>query len=284
MKKDTSYFSHDYNASQDVKMLFLRSQLGMEGSGIFWFLIEYLASSGGRLPFKIVPVLAIQMQVTEVKVMAVIQSFELFVIDGDEFYSDRLNRHLEVRKTLSDKGKEGVRIREEKKLTSSNASIPQLSHPSSDALSLPLSHPSSPPSSKESKVKEIKGKENKVIKMNADAEASHTHTQEDIEKFKSFSDWIDINTPRIQQFKQPFTIPEYLRLLEDFDKQLISKTLLAMQNRADVTKKNLSANLTLRNWIARDTGSPKKTEIESKSRNIPISEVDWKMQKTLRAL
>ena len=40
MKKDTFYFSHDYNAHNDVKILFMRQQLGMEGYGIYWFLIE----------------------------------------------------------------------------------------------------------------------------------------------------------------------------------------------------------------------------------------------------
>ena len=72
-----------------------------------------------------------------------------------------------------------------------------------------------------------------VIKKSAIAQ----HTQEEIEKFKSFSDWVDLNAPRIKQFKQPFTIPEYLRLIEDFDKHLIKKTLLAMQNWVDLTKK-----------------------------------------------
>ena len=84
------------------------------------------------------------------------------------------------------------------------------------------------------------------------------HTQEEIEKFKSFNDWIDVNTPRIKHFKQPFTIPEYLRLSEEFNKELIKKTLLAMQNWVDLTKKNLNANLTFRKWAARDNGFEQK--------------------------
>lgn len=102
------YFSHDYNAAQDVKCLFLRQQLGMEGYGIFWFLIENLASSGGLLPLKIIPVLAMQMQMPEVKVRAVIMNFELFQLTDDEFFSARLNTHLDLRKNLSDAGKTGA--------------------------------------------------------------------------------------------------------------------------------------------------------------------------------
>jgi hypothetical protein len=112
MKKDSFYFPHDYNSRNDVKCLFLRQQLGMEGYGIFWFLIECLADSGGTLPLKIVPVLAMQMQVPDVKVSAVIHNFDLFQIQEDNiFFSNRLNHHLHIRKTLSDKGKEGAIIR-----------------------------------------------------------------------------------------------------------------------------------------------------------------------------
>ena len=166
MKKDTSYFSHDYNAREDVKILFLRSQLGMEGYGIYWFLIEFLATSGGKLPFKIVPVLAMQMQVTEVKVMAVIQSFELFIMDDNNFFSERLNEHLQLRKTLSDKGKEGVKAKEEKKKFLMIAQSHPITLPESNPASPPYTLPESNPVSKESKVKESKESKENEIKEN----------------------------------------------------------------------------------------------------------------------
>jgi hypothetical protein len=109
-KKDAFYFPHDYNAANDVKCLFLRQQLGMEGYGIFWFLVEQLANSGGKLPLQIIPVLAMQMQVPEVKVTAVIKQFGLFEVEENEiFFSNRLNAHLfereQIRLRNSDKGK-----------------------------------------------------------------------------------------------------------------------------------------------------------------------------------
>jgi hypothetical protein len=141
MKKNTYYFSHDYNAANDVKILFMRQQLGMEGYGIYWFLIEHLADAGGKLPLKIIPVLAMQMHSQEVKVRAVIQEFDLFQVIDDEFFSVRLIEHLIVRNTLSESGKKGAAKRWD-------------------------SHPINPPieegNAKESKGKEIKGKEIKV--------------------------------------------------------------------------------------------------------------------------
>jgi len=108
MKKDTFYFSHDYNAHDDVKILFLRQELGMEGYGIFWFLIEKLADSGGILPLNLTPVLAMQMHTSETKVLGVINQYGLFNIIENEFFSERLLEHLKIRKHLSDSGTNGA--------------------------------------------------------------------------------------------------------------------------------------------------------------------------------
>jgi len=102
------YFQHDYSASNDAKILFLRQQLGMEGYGIYWFIIEQLAMSGGILPMKIIPVLAMQNQTQESKVRAVIEGYELFLVKEEQFCSVRLNEHLEVRQQLSESGKNGA--------------------------------------------------------------------------------------------------------------------------------------------------------------------------------
>ena len=111
MKKNTYYFTHDYNAHNDTKILYLRQDLGMEGYGIYWYLIESLADSGGILPLKILPVLARQMDCTLVKVEGIIRNYELFEINENQFFSQRLLNHLDVRKALSDAGKQGANNR-----------------------------------------------------------------------------------------------------------------------------------------------------------------------------
>lgn len=140
MKKDTFYFSHDYNAANDVKILFLRQQLGMEGYGIFWYLVEQLANSGGRLPLNLTPVLAMQMHTSEAKVNAVIANFDLFTIEEGHFSSIRLDNHLQLRDKMSENGRNGAKLRWNN------------SHP--------ISPPNGTPNAKESKGKEIK--ENKI--------------------------------------------------------------------------------------------------------------------------
>jgi hypothetical protein len=111
MKSNSYYFSHDYNAANDTKVLFLRHQLGMEGYGIYWFLIEQLANAGGKLPLELIPVLAMQMHCTDVKVNGVLMNFGLFTIDSGEFWSERLQNHLELRLKLSESGKTGANNR-----------------------------------------------------------------------------------------------------------------------------------------------------------------------------
>jgi hypothetical protein len=108
MKNNSYYFSHDYNAANDTKVLFLRHQLGMEGYGIYWFLIEKLAEAGGKMPLELIPILSMQMQSTDIKVKGVIMQFDLFSINEGEFWSERLNDHLGLRAKLSQSGKNGA--------------------------------------------------------------------------------------------------------------------------------------------------------------------------------
>ena len=120
MKKNTYYFSHDYNARNDTKVLFLRMQLGMEGYGIYWYLIESLAESGGTLPLQLIPVLAMQMHTTEAKVNAVVNAFNLFEITDELFFSIRLNEHLEkvnqIKLSASERGKLSAQKRKSTKI------------------------------------------------------------------------------------------------------------------------------------------------------------------------
>ena len=139
------YFQHDYHASNDAKVLFLRQQLGMEGYGIYWFIIEQLAQAGGRLPLKIIPVLAMQSQTQETKVKAVIEGYELFQIIEKHFFSIRLNGHLDIRKQLSEMGREGAKKKWNKYREANGVAITEGNGGGN-----------SPPYAKEKKGKEIK--------------------------------------------------------------------------------------------------------------------------------
>ena len=108
------YFSHDANAKDDPKCILLIEQLGCEGYGIFWILVETLRSQDDfRYPLKLVPALARRFNTSAEKMLAVIKGYELFIIDDDEFFysqsfNERMQIYLEMKEKRSIAGKIGM--------------------------------------------------------------------------------------------------------------------------------------------------------------------------------
>lgn len=90
-KKDAYYFSHDSNAQDDPKCMMLIDQLGMEGYGIFWALIEKLRCEAEyKLPLIVCKSYAKRWGTSEQKILTTISDFGLFVIENNMFFSLRL--------------------------------------------------------------------------------------------------------------------------------------------------------------------------------------------------
>jgi hypothetical protein len=103
--KDAYYFSHDSNAKDDPKCVMLIETLQLEGYGIFWMLVETLRDQPNyRYPLILIPALARRYNTTPEKVKSVITKFGLFQIENDEFfYSDSLNKRMELRESIRQK-------------------------------------------------------------------------------------------------------------------------------------------------------------------------------------
>ena len=123
MKKDTYYFSHDATAKDDPKCMLLIDQLGLEGYGIFWVLIETLRTQPDyKCPLSVVPSMARRYNSSKEKFEAVVNQYDLFVVEDNAFFfSDSLMRRMEgsdaIRKRFSDAGKRGAETRYGKKYT-----------------------------------------------------------------------------------------------------------------------------------------------------------------------
>ena len=104
MDKANDYFTHDAHALDDPKCMMLVSELGMEGYGMFWALIESLRRQEGySLPVAMIPALAQRYNVTEAKLKTVIGSYGLFtILDGRVFFSESLNRRMEAIESASE--------------------------------------------------------------------------------------------------------------------------------------------------------------------------------------
>jgi hypothetical protein len=106
--KDTGWFSHDSNAKDDPKIMILMDQLGIEGYGIFWILIEILRDQPNyRCPLIILPSLAKRYGTSHEKMLAVVQNYGLFLIEDDEFF---FSQSLLTRMKALDKKREQARL------------------------------------------------------------------------------------------------------------------------------------------------------------------------------
>ncbi len=112
--KTGSYFPHDSNAKDDPKCMLLIDQLGLEGYGIFWMLIETLRDQPEfSYPLNHTSILAKRYNTSKEKIDIVIYNFNLFQINNDIFfYSESLiNRMAEIatkKLKQSDGGKKGM--------------------------------------------------------------------------------------------------------------------------------------------------------------------------------
>ena len=106
MKK--TYFLHQSDSFTDYKIIKMRSKLGIESYGIFWAVLELLFKEENKLCIDDYEPLAYSLQCDADKLKAVIEDFDLFVIEDGCFYSKRLNNHIEEINNKSNKAKENA--------------------------------------------------------------------------------------------------------------------------------------------------------------------------------
>ena len=126
--KDAYYFSHDANARNDSKMLRVRRMLGLEGYGIYFCLIEMMREQKDFcLDLNNLVDIAYSLHVEEAKIKCVVYDFDLFVIDDNRFYSQRLNESMETYKSLTNKrieaGRKGGLASAKQRLTKKEANV-----------------------------------------------------------------------------------------------------------------------------------------------------------------
>ena len=91
MDKEAFYFPHFCGARHDRKIKRLRKELGTEGYGIFFMLLEILREQlDFKYPMEDIDLLAEEFGTSEQKVRVVICNYKLFEIHEDEFFSPKL--------------------------------------------------------------------------------------------------------------------------------------------------------------------------------------------------
>jgi len=138
----TEYFSHDYDAREDEKIQNLTFDLGMEGYGIYWSLIEMLYKNEGYMQTHYER-LAFALHTDNEKIKSVINDFDLFHVNENAFHSDSVLHRLKLRKGKTISAKKAAKVRWDK--VKANDADAMQTHSDSNAI-------------KESKVKERKEK------------------------------------------------------------------------------------------------------------------------------
>ena len=157
--KETFYFAHDYNARNDPKLQNVLFDLGVEGIGVFWCIIEQLYEQGGKLPMHYCKSIAFALHVDFKCVERLVNDYGLFKNDGQNMWSESVLNRLNRRTEVSEKRKLAALARwrqniENQSQTQAPASCRQVSENASV-----MQMQSNSNANAEHKVKEIKEKE-----------------------------------------------------------------------------------------------------------------------------
>jgi len=104
MKKDAYYFPHFCNARHDRKLKRVQKELGIEGYGIYFMLLETLREQDEfKYPIEDIDLLADEFGTSEQKVRTVVTNYKLFSLDkAENFFSIKLLEYLKPYLTMKE--------------------------------------------------------------------------------------------------------------------------------------------------------------------------------------
>lgn len=157
--KETYYFSHDYNARSDEKILKLIQNEGWEGYGLFWAIVEKLYEADGFLD-EDYDCIAFDLRTDSERIARLVNDYKLFKVASKKICSDSVLARLRKRKGKSEKARQSAVFRWDKQKKKDANALRTLSEGNA--------------------IKERKGKENKLY-----SETNKKQTPyKDFDKFK----------------------------------------------------------------------------------------------------
>lgn len=109
MKEGGNYFSHDYGARNDPKLLELQMEMGGQGLAIWWCLVEMLWENEGYLPKNFKSIAFSLHWAKAEEVQKVVEAFGLFEWDDERFWNNSALGRIEKRKKISETRRESGR-------------------------------------------------------------------------------------------------------------------------------------------------------------------------------
>lgn len=106
-----NYFSHDYNARNDKKLVMASMKYGLAALGAYWCIVEMLYEEGGYLSITEYERITFELRTSEELVKYLIHDSFLFENDGVRFWSNTALERLRLRIEKSDKARKSVETR-----------------------------------------------------------------------------------------------------------------------------------------------------------------------------
>ena len=230
------YFSHDFGARNDPKLQGLLMEMGYEGLGIYWAIVETLYEQGGYIEARYLKAMAYAMHVEAVKLEQVLTGFGLFETDGKAYWSEGVMRRLEEMEREAEKrsaaGKKAISARWEAKNIKTDTDVDTNEYARNtdvntneyeritDVSSEEYARNTNEDTNEYARNTIYTNKINKINKINEKKESvcdSHTpaHTHEELEfleKFEKFNGWCEMKAPLANAFKEPLTLEGFVWL------------------------------------------------------------------------
>jgi len=105
------YFSHDFHARSDPKLIKLLMKEGVAGIGVFWCIIEMLYEQGGLIEVADYETIAFELRSDCELIKRVVENYGLFLFDSEKFYSNAVIERLEERNVKSEKASKSANER-----------------------------------------------------------------------------------------------------------------------------------------------------------------------------
>lgn len=106
-----NYFSHDFGARNDPKLIKVHMRLGLAGIGAYWALVEMLHEEDGYLMLSDCESYAFALRTDCELLHSLINDFELFKKDAEKFWSESALERIQRRKAKSEKAAQSARNR-----------------------------------------------------------------------------------------------------------------------------------------------------------------------------
>lgn len=107
----SEYIKHKISNRSEYVFRKLIERKGAAAYGVYWYVLEELYESGGRMLFEEIESISNALCVRKDFVSSVIKSFSLFQYDSDSFWSDEVIEQIEKRQKLKEKRKEAANKR-----------------------------------------------------------------------------------------------------------------------------------------------------------------------------